>query len=148
VRESCSKVRRGASLQVRSIVPLNLWCLMRWRPLIAFALLLGYGATSVEAVLGEVRDGDVHHESSAEALDHTQSSQGEHGHEDAGENPEHGSDHRHGTSGDHCTHTHSASLVAASHGFVVVAFLESVYAPAAPMRSDTFVGPLFHPPKA
>jgi len=123
---------------------------MRWRPLIAFALLLGYGITSIEVVLGEVRDGEVHHESAATALDHTQSAstQGEHGHEDEGQNAEHGPEHEHGTSADHCTHSHSASLPGDQLVLSFIACTQTLPAPLATTRSDDTPGSLFHPPRA
>lgn len=122
---------------------------MRARPLIAFALLLGYGATSVEAVVGELRDGEVHHESPAAALYHTQVAQGEHGHEDAGQQePEHGPDHQHGTSVDHCTHTHSAGVPVDQVQFRIVACVASVPSESPSAQSDATPGSLFHPPKA
>ena len=121
---------------------------MRWRSLVAFALLLGYGVTSLEVAVGEVRDGEIHHESNLQAIDHTQSSQGEHGHEDGGRTPEHGPDHQHGTSGDHCTHTHSVSLVSASYSFLIIAFLGSATEPANGLPSEPVVDTLFQPPKA
>jgi len=126
---------------------LNGRALARWRSLLGLLLLLGYGLSSAEVVLGELRDGEVHHESAAAALDHTQSSQGEHGHEDPGSNPQHGSEHEHGTSGDHCTHTHSAGLL--THlDFTLVAGTVSTLESATLIRSDTSVGSLFHPPRA
>jgi len=123
---------------------------MRWRPLIAFALLLGYATSSAEVVLGEVRDGEVHHESTAAALDHTQaaSAQGEHGHEDEGQHPEHGPEHEHGTSGDHCTHSHSVSLLGDQVAFRFIACTQTIAAPLATTRSDGTPGSLFRPPRA
>ena len=117
---------------------------MRWRSFVALILLLGYGATTGETVLGELRDGAVHHESSLKAMAHNQSGQGEHGHEDSGE---HGSDHQHGTSVDHCTHTHSASLPA-QHEFSLVVLLSTEVHSVQVASSGTASRSLFHPPKA
>ena len=117
---------------------------MRWRSLVALILLVGYGMTMAESVLGDVRDGAVHHESAIEAMAHTGSGQGEHGHEDVGE---HGPEHQHGTAVDHCTHTHSVSLPTQHHfGFVVLQSLNSQFAET--LRGGTAVRSLFHPPKA
>jgi len=74
------------------------------------ALLMGYGASIGEAATGVLRDGLVHHESSADAAVHQETSRGDHGHEDRRAGAEHGSEHQHGTSGDHCTHAHSMGL--------------------------------------
>lgn len=117
---------------------------MRWRSFVALILLLGYGATAAEAVLGELRDGAVHHESSIEAMAHNQTAQGEHGHEDPGD---HDSDHQHGTSVDHCTHTHSASLPA-HHEFSLVVLLSTDVHSVELLSSGVAFGSLFHPPKA
>lgn len=100
--------------------------------------------TTAETVFGEVRDGAVHHESAAEAIEHSESGQGEHGHEDAGE---HGPEHQHGTSVDHCTHTHSASLPT-QHEFTFVVLLSFGQQFTEALRTDTAVRSLFHPPKA
>ena len=83
------------------------------RRLLALTLLILVTVSSTEAVLGVVRDGEVHHENNAVAATHAQQSSGDHGHEDAGETGEHRHDegHKHGTAGDHCTHTHSLALL-------------------------------------
>ncbi len=100
--------------------------------------------TTAESVFGEVRDGTVHHESAIEAMEHTERSQSEHGHEDASE---HGPEHQHGTAVDHCTHTHSVSMPAQHQfGFVVLQSLRPPFAET--LRGDTAVRSLFHPPKA
>lgn len=117
---------------------------MRWRSLVALVLLVGYGMTTAESVLGDLRDGAVHHESTAEAIEHTENARGEHGHEDVGE---HGPEHQHGTSVDHCTHTHSVSLPTQHEfGFVALQSVSSEFSET--LRGDTAVRSLFHPPKA
>lgn len=100
--------------------------------------------TTAEAVVGEQRDGTVHHESAAEAMEHTESAQGEHGHEDSGE---HGPEHQHGTSVDHCTHTHSVSLPT-QHEFGFATLLSFDAQISEMLRGDTAARSLFHPPKA
>lgn len=123
---------------------------MRWRSLVALVLLAGYGISSAEVVLGELRDGEVHHESTATALDHTQgaSAQGEHGHEDDGQEAEHGPEHEHGTSADHCTHSHSASLPGDQPAFSVIACTRTLPVPPATTRSDDTPDSLYRPPRA
>ena len=123
---------------------------MRWRSLVALVLLVGYATSSAEVVLGEVRDGEVHHESTAAALDHTQSAstQGEHGHEDDGQEAEHGPEHEHGTPADHCTHSHSVSLPGDQLVFNFIACTQTIPVPLATTRSDDTPGSLYRPPRA
>ena len=124
---------------------------MRWRSIVALALLMGYGIASAEVIFGEVRDGAVHHESAAEALNHAvhdAMDTGEHGHEDAGEHPEHGPDHQHGTSADHCTHAHSVGLPGHPTDFSLVILAVSFETvPAVECRAAA-ARTVFHPPKA
>lgn len=120
----------------------------RLRPYIALALLVGYLASSAEAVLGVVRDGTVHHESAAAAAVHQGASHGEHGHEDPGAGAEHGSEHQHGTSGDHCTHAHGVSLPAIC-AFTVRAAIAAATEPSPPLlESGVYAVSHFRPPKA
>lgn len=121
---------------------------MRFRTFVAMLLLVGHGTTSVEVVVGELRDGEVHHESVVAAAEHHANADGEHGHEEPGDDAEHGPDHQHGTAGDHCTHTHSVSLPTGTAAFFVVTDVRSIPAPALPTQSGVFKAPLFHPPKA
>jgi hypothetical protein len=76
-----------------------------------FAVLTSTG----ESLVGELRDGEVHHESVAKAMSHHDSMglRSDHGHEDGGAaGHRHGSNHEHGTNADHCTHVHAAGLIA------------------------------------
>jgi hypothetical protein len=83
-------------------------------------------ASRAEAVTGEVRDGDVHHESTAEAVVHAQDPHGAHAHDgadavndqapeptkDTRAAPEDGtSSHEHGSASDHCTHVHGVAAM-------------------------------------
>jgi len=118
------------------------------RRILALALLIGYGASSAEAVVGVVRDGTVHHESTASAAVHQEGHRGEHGHEDPGAGAEHGADHEHGTSSDHCTHAHGMSLPATC-AFLVPAALTATPEPAPPLlASRVYASVHFRPPKA
>jgi hypothetical protein len=89
------------------------------RRLLAFVMLLALAVSASESVLGELRDGEVHHESSAAAAAHGLHASGEHGHEDgsppghpADSGHRHGPGHHHGTGADHCTHQHGIPLPA------------------------------------
>lgn len=69
---------------------------------------------SFEALAGETRDGEIHHEDVAQAAVHHDALhlRGNHGYEDSGSPTDrsHGPEHRHGTSADHCTHVHGIGL--------------------------------------
>lgn len=113
----------------------------------ALALLLAYVASTGEATIGLLRDGSVHHESAISAAVHQETSQGDHGHEDPGVGAEHGDDHQHGTSGDHCTHTHGMGVPAASD-FTVFAEIGVAELTATFGASGSFPSFHFRPPKA
>jgi hypothetical protein len=81
---------------------------------IACVLLLLTVAFQTEAVFGEVRDGDVHHEETAQAWMHAHDPHGSHAHDasdDAAATIDAGDEHEHGDSFDHCTHVHGVALV-------------------------------------
>ncbi|MGD2045400.1 MAG: hypothetical protein PVH96_04195 [Gemmatimonadota bacterium] len=78
---------------------------------LAFSILLAYAVSAAEAVVGVVRDGDVHHESALAAAVHRAEHLPDHAFEQGGHDA-HGSDHGHGSSSDHCTHIHGVSLPA------------------------------------
>lgn len=83
----------------------------RLRALLALVALLAGGSFDAEQVVGEMRDGAVHHESVEAAAAHAQDSTGDHGHEDQGSDHEdHGPGHSHGTTSDHCTHQHGTPV--------------------------------------
>lgn len=120
------------------------------RSCVALVLLLSFQATSLEAVVGLARDGEVHHESASEAIAHSAGTTGEHGHETASETPDqdHGPDHQHGTGADHCTHAHGAALLSPTAVALVddEVRIPPVASQATP--SDYRAPPLFHPPRA
>lgn len=112
-------------------------------------LLFATLGSFVEPLLGELRDGETHHETSVAAADHASRARGDHGHEDAGApSHEHGGEHRHGTQADHCTHQHGTAVATPAFAF----------RPFAPTRADPPLEPqlhvgrslsvLFHPPRA
>ena len=75
-------------------------------------LLVGFQASYFEAVTAALSDGDVHHETMVESVEHAASfapGHAEDGAESVGSH-EHDSDHRHGTSADHCTHVHGTAV--------------------------------------
>ena len=85
--------------------------------LTATLMIFAWALMSVESVVGEMRDGDVHHESVSKAMQHRVASAGGFAHEH-GEEPgleeqgdEQDRDHQHGSSTDHCTHVHGAALI-------------------------------------
>lgn len=124
------------------------------RRLIAFVMLFALTFSATESVLGELRDGEVHHESSATAAAHGLHASGEHGHEDgpspghpADSGHRHGPGHHHGTGADHCTHQHGIPLPA-SFAFVLV--LRTIPQPSfdTQVHTDRVSTTLFHPPRA
>ena len=65
----------------------------------------------MEPVVGVVRDGGVHHETAVEAAAHSSLASAGHAHEqsEASESPARDgteSNHEHGSTADHCTHSH------------------------------------------
>lgn len=90
---------------------------MMTKRLTAALMIFTWALMSVESVMGELRDGDVHHESSLEAVQHRAASGGGFGHDHAEEpgradqDNEQDRDHRHGSSADHCTHLHGVALI-------------------------------------
>lgn len=121
----------------------------RMRRLLALTLLILTSASSMEAVVGVMRDGEVHHENAALAASHAQESAGDHGHEDAATSTEHDHDegHDHGTASDHCTHTHDAALLTSSPPPLDIMTVEVHVTESALPRaivSDGFA----HPPRA
>lgn len=117
--------------------------------LIAVSLLVLTSASNVEAVIGSLRDGEVHHEDLASALSHASAGGDEHGHEDASEpsRHRHNDDHEHGTSSDHCTHQHGIAVLP-SFAFVILA-PEGDIAYADPLLRHPLISEtLVHPPRA
>lgn len=115
------------------------------RRLIASLAFVAITLSSAEAVIGELRDGEVHHESLAEAAAHDHGLKGEREHEHGSP---HGPDHQHGTSSDHCTHQHGEQLngveilLAAGPSDAFVSFFEPS------LLSDRVTEPFFRPPRA
>lgn len=121
---------------------------LMFRRLTALFMLVIATTGSVETTVGEVRDGEVHHESVATASRHAHGARGDHGHEDRNGSVEHGPDHQHGTAADHCTHAHGPALTTPQRLEVTVtvhhvALLE--HHPAAPEASRV---PHRRPPRA
>lgn len=116
-----------------------------FRRLIALFMLLSITFSSAETVIGVLRDGAIHHESSAEAGNHALRSLGEHGHEDSSS---HGPDHKHGTPADHCTHQHGTLLTETRVALIVG--LPTVSDPFLEPSNwlDRFTDPSFRPPQA
>lgn len=130
---------------------------MRLKSLVALVLLFSFTASSLEAVVGIVRDGSVHHEATAEASRHAAGTVGDHGHEDGpsahaadhGDASEHhGPDHKHGTAADHCTHAHGAALSVSGSGLALLSTRVISPRSRAADPSDRTFPPLHHPPRA
>lgn len=123
---------------------------------IALILLIFSTATPLEAVVGTVRHGEVHHETTAKATQHAARATGEHGHEhgpsvhaedhDASDE-EHGRRHKHGTGADHCTHAHSPALSVGGTHLVVPATTARLTRLDVPVPSEHSVPPLHQPPR-
>jgi hypothetical protein len=113
--------------------------------LISLLMLLSITFSTAERVIGAIRDGEVHHESSSLAATHAVFSAGEHGHED---HSEHGPEHKHGTSADHCTHQHGTTVPVAKLAFafrggeISSAVVEEPVSP-----KDHLPDPSFRPPQ-
>jgi hypothetical protein len=108
-------------------------------------MLLMVAFSQAETVLGQLRDGAVHHESSTSAAVHSLSGQGEHGHEDSAQ---HGPEHQHGTAADHCTHQHGAQV---NQRAIAPSILGVTIAPdfVAPLLLlGRTAAPFFRPPRA
>ena len=113
------------------------------------SVVLMVGSLS-EPALGWLRDGPVHHESTATAVAHGTQFLGDHGHEDRGPSTNtHDREHLHGTGADHCTHQHGLGPVSMSPSGVHIG------AEAARLRSahqmmflSQYPLDLFHPPRA
>ena len=118
------------------------------RRFVAFALVFAVSAMQAESVFGALRDGEVHHESGAQALSHSSGSHGDHGHEDGPLSHQHGDQHQHGTAADHCTHQHSTAAPAAALALAYppVQYVAPLTPPPAP-AGGTLAAP-FHPPRA
>ena len=116
------------------------------RRLLALTMLILTTTSSLEAVLGVVRDGEVHHEDAAAAAAHTQHFDGDHGHEDAvpaGDNRQAG-DHEHGTASDHCTHVHAMALLPSFAFVILIAEASTQYSEKSlphSLLSETFSRP-------
>jgi hypothetical protein len=91
------------------------------RRAVALLAIIMSMASRAEAVIGEVRDADIHRETAVEAWTHAQDPHGAHAHDGAHPIGESGAEsvqgtddespHEHGGSSDHCTHVHGAMLV-------------------------------------
>lgn len=120
------------------------------RRLLALVLLLLGAASSLESVVGELRDGAVHHESAATAAFHAPEARGDHGHEDGSlpGNHRHSQGHEHGTGSDHCTHQHGTALLVERFDPLFFVTVQTAHAAGRARAPDGMPTPLFHPPRA
>ncbi|MEW5926043.1 MAG: hypothetical protein AB1941_01015 [Gemmatimonadota bacterium] len=120
------------------------------RRLLALLLLLLTAGSALESVLGELRDGEVHHESGALAALHGVDARGDHGHEDGSlpGNHRHSRGHEHGTNSDHCTHQHGTAMLVTPFEPLFSGLVQEI-PPASRSRGPHGTPtPLFHPPRA
>ena len=123
---------------------------MRLRVISLLSVCLLLTGSVLEPVVGALRDGEVHHESTVIANAHRLiDPDGTHGHEDAAESDESAPDsrdHEHGSATDHCTHVHGAAIgsTSALSFYGVIGSLECapVFITARGILPD-----LNHPPK-
>lgn len=122
---------------------------MTFNSVVSLALLVAFTASSLETVAGLVRDGEVHHETTASAAVHGTSSSGEHGHEavDDGGTHEHGPEHEHGTGSDHCTHTHGNALAPSGAAFACLTSGAVITASPSRIPTESRLPPLLQPPR-
>lgn len=117
----------------------------RFRAILALVALFASGGFDTEQVVGEMRDGAIHHESVAEAAAHAERTTGDHGHEDPGsERDEHGPGHSHGTTSDHCTHQHGTPVPCSFNfvlAFSVTTMSFTTDIALTPTHIDTFLRP-------
>lgn len=118
------------------------------RSLTSLILLLAAIVSFVEPVVGQVRDGEVHHRTGIQQVD-ASSPAGAHDSQGTKDGPAHppGSDHKHGTAADHCTHQHAAALVP-TLSFALPAQTSEVALLESTRHFGRFSGRLFHPPRA
>lgn len=116
----------------------------RW---LALGILLAYAASAAEAVVGVVRDGEVHHESTVAAAVHRAEHQSEHGYQHV-DHGTHDADHGHDGSSDHCTHLHGVSVPAACSVEVSTGSRSVTVALATPSPTDRTPESDFRPPRA
>ena len=115
----------------------------------AFVLLLAIMGFTLEPVVGVVRDGDVHHETAAEAATHSGLATAGHAHEqnDSQTSEDSESDHEHGSNADHCTHAHGIAHPAmpSFDFFAAMTWLEISFSQASQSLTPTSATP---PPNA
>lgn len=123
------------------------------RRAMALLLLTSTFGLRTESIVGEVRDADVHHETTAEAWVHSHDPHGAHAHDatavgadPSDQSDERGSDHEHGSGSDHCTHAHGAALPC-NVSFSLFLNESSVELIAVPVLSDVASAGLSPPPK-
>ena len=80
---------------------------------ISFVILAAITVFTLEPVMGVVRDGAVHHETSARAAAHSFLAGAGHAHGtiESDRADDSGQRHEHGSSADHCSHAHGLALV-------------------------------------
>lgn len=115
----------------------------------SLVLLLATLASFVEPVVGQARDGEVHHRTELRQADPGAAAVAVEDARPPGDRSESppGPNHDHGTQVDHCTHEHSAALVP-SLSFALRARMSVLPLPRLSLEFGRFPGRLFHPPRA
>jgi len=122
---------------------------MRVLKITALAMLLATGFAALEPVIGLLRDGEVHHETVAEAALHAAGHTGDHGHGQSSETPDRPRvpGQQHSTSPDHCTHhVHSAALFGA-FAFEICAAESTFSFAEATLHTEAVSADLTRPPR-
>lgn len=122
------------------------------RRVTAVAMWLSLTFSLAETVVGEIRDGEVHHETAIEAAAHDHGLDGrsrvrgvEH-HEDDDSDPDR--QHQHGSGSDHCTHPHGEQCGGVPLILVVPAEDSPPVSQVSAMVSDPRARTILHPPRS
>lgn len=118
------------------------------RSVTSLVLLLAAIFSFVEPVVGQARDGEIHHRTGVVQQTDTSSTVDAHDPQGTRDGPAHppGPNHQHGTSADHCTHQHAAVLVP-TFSFALPAQTAEAPRLEPPLRLGRFLQRLFHPPR-
>ena len=104
-------------------------------------LALALPLTAGESLVGPLRDGVVHHETSAQANSHLLFGGSGHGHEDSSPS------HQHGKAADHCTHQHSVPLALTRVQVAPLSSAMQLHPGEMLQPFDQTPSDVFHPPR-
>lgn len=112
----------------------------------SLVLLMAAVVSFVEPVVGQMRDGEIHHRTEVRHAEQIVEAQDSQAPQDRSERRP-SRDHEHGTHVDHCTHQHSAALVP-SLGFALLERTSELVLTEPSLHFGRPSGRLFHPPRA